>query len=380
MNIWYRLFDFVLITLETVTFLATFRVTWELWFTPYRLQVGSLIYLPNIFYTCCQSFGSFGQTMMIGLFPDQHCMSFTVTCFIQIAAFGDFGFIAGLCVAVFLPYLGFSRSLALKRLSSIDCTISFFWSVFAVFIIWVLYFYVFTHYGSITQYEHYCFPGIQAPLIIISVQSVAFLGFIFYLWIRGLQIYFQTMYNVDRISISNVVARASMFHSSQDTLECAEQNEIDSEIEGGIQEVIDHYGNQFQWCMYLVLIAQFWFLAGLGFELVGYGLYGQFIMRSGILFRVCNFIFCWIFFRTKQLVQNGRRLVPDCCAQYLTCIFSDTEECTDYEPDGELSDSEGSDSNGVEHETQERYYLDELQESTSELSMRASMSLSVGFV
>ena len=82
-----------------------------------------------------------------------------------------------------------------------------------------------------------------------------------------------------------------------------------------------------------------------------------------------EFTFCWMFFQRKELRQNNRRLIPECCRDHCYCII----ECygrlfaVNYDGDDEDSDTTEEDD----------FYHHEV-ESSSELSMLASVSNSVG--
>ena len=81
-------------------------------------------------------------------------------------------------------------------------------------------------------------------------------------------------------------------------------------------------------------------------------------------------MFCWMFFQRKELRQNGRRLIPDCCFDYIKRL---EDPWVDYDGDEESESSNGSD------DEVDRFEFEDL-ESSSELSMLASMSNSVGII
>jgi len=312
--------------MDGMVIVFSLRVFWEVLINTTSRKIETILHVPLIFYAFIHSGGFLLQQLL--LIWEFTCNDQYVLLTTHLGTFGGFGFLPGLYVSVYIPYLVFKKSERLQIVDMFDVLTAFMFTLFGTTCAWGLS--LARNGGSIAlkvAYMH-CSIKFSTTALLICLETLVFSASISILWLYGLKIYFQAVYNDDEINVFDVVKRVSVvpetvrpmsiasrfseisrasFEQHGDSFSVSNHND---EFEEQITKVVETYGAEFRRCWMFTMMNLSAYCGAIMCELAGFRI-GPLWFIGGFVIKLCGCLSCYLFFQSKIMLQQKKTLIPE---------------------------------------------------------------------
>jgi len=303
------------------------RVFWEVFINAKSRKIETILHVPLIFYAFVHSGGFLLQQLL--LIWEWTCRDEYVLLTTHIGTFGGFGFLPGLYVSVYIPYLVFKKSERLQIVDMFDVLMAFLFTLVGTTCAWGLS--LARDGGSVglkVAYMH-CSIKFSTTALMICMETLIFSVSISILWLYGLKIYFQAVYNDEDINAVDVLKRVSVVPENMRRMSIASRfseisrasfeqhgdsfsvsnNHHNDEFEQQITKVVETYGAEFRRCWMFTMMNLSAYCGAIMCELAGFRI-GPLWFIGGFVIKLCGCLSCYLFFQSKIMLSQKRTLIP----------------------------------------------------------------------
>jgi len=334
--IWlYRLSN---ILMDLVVIYCALRCFWETLTNAKTRKIDTVLHSPIIFYCFVHSGGFLLQQLL--LVGGWTCYDMTVLLATQIGTFGGFGFLPGLYVSVYIPYLVFKKSERLQIVDSGDVLMAFAFTLVGTSVAWCVY--MARDQGRIQVTYMHCAIRFSTTALIICIETLIFSISISVLWLFGLKIYFSAVYHDDEMNAVDVLKRVSVAPETMRRMSIASrfseisrasleqhdsfgsfsQNQTHTdEFEQQITKVVETYGAEFRRCWMFTMINLAAYCGAIICELVGLRI-GPLWFISGFVIKLCGLLSSWLFFQSKIMRHQKKSLIPEIVGESIKLVMA----------------------------------------------------------